>query len=403
MLEKESTKQSPESETMGLDDQQTKSPSIGSIQGFGKYTFTWSDQHFTKDETAPLRFTYDILCAEALEALLKLSKEREVVKGCPKGSIDDYSLLQQEHTSNPVLEELWTQLNTVPSWVDWKQIERGQRFFYRYALAYIVGFAFQGFIGETTVAESAVEVLVRTGAFSIKMLLYRVIETFQFLLHATMSLQSIQPGGEGHISTARVRFLHARVRRKISQLLERNNAYFDVAKYGPPINDLDAVLTNTFFCCNPMWIQLPLLGIKPRPEEIEDYIALFRYIAYLLGTPDCYFSSASKAKLTMESLLTNELQPTENSKVVAFNFISCIVDRPPYNVSRGFMEAGSRVMNGDKLCDQLGLRKPGIISYVAFKGLVWVMQGLTFVQRIHPSIESFVIEVSFNIVNVLNS
>lgn len=369
-------------------------PKIGSIQTFGKHTFVWTSEHLLASETAPLRKEFDNLCAESLDTLLQIGKERTSLTGCPKGPVDDYSLLEQTHTIDPTLDKLWTQINTVPSWVDWAQIERGQKFFYRYALANIVGFAFQGFIGESTVAESAVEVLVRTGGFSIRMMLYRVLETFQFLLQATRSLEAIQPGGDGHISTVRVRFLHARVRKRILGLVERNGEYFDVVKHGPPINDLDAVLTNTFFCCNPMWIQLPLLGIQPKPDEIEDYIALFRYLAYLLGTPDDYFSSAKRAKMTMESLLVNELRPTENSKVVAANFISCLVDRPPFNVSRGFMEAGSREMNGDTLCDALRLGRPSFIWYIAFRGLVWLMQLLAFIQRIHPSMDRILIEVT---------
>ena len=33
------------------------------------------------------------------------------------------------------LQQMWDQVNYVPEWVDWKQIERGQEVFYRYGLA----------------------------------------------------------------------------------------------------------------------------------------------------------------------------------------------------------------------------------------------------------------------------
>lgn len=53
------------------------------------------------------------------------------------------------------------------------------------------------------------EVFIRTGGFNVPVLPKRFLETFQWQIQATQSLQSLQPGGEGHISTIRVRLLHA--------------------------------------------------------------------------------------------------------------------------------------------------------------------------------------------------
>jgi hypothetical protein len=45
---------------------------------------------------------------------------------------DNYALLRDNYQNHPKLAELWTQINTVPEWVDWDQIQRGQDTYWRY-------------------------------------------------------------------------------------------------------------------------------------------------------------------------------------------------------------------------------------------------------------------------------
>lgn len=59
-----------------------------------------------------------------------------------------------------------------------------------------------------------------------------------------------------------------------------------------------------------MWLQLPKLGIVPRQEEVDDYVALFRYIDYLLASPTEYIETSEKAKAVMESMFWHEVEPT---------------------------------------------------------------------------------------------
>jgi hypothetical protein len=54
-----------------------------------------------------------------------------------------------------------------------------------------------------------------------------------------MSLDSIKPGGDGMVSSVRVRLLHSTVRKRILKLAEAKPEYYDVDKYGIPVNDLD--------------------------------------------------------------------------------------------------------------------------------------------------------------------
>ena len=60
---------------------------------------------------------------------------------------DLYALLQQNFINDDVLGQLWAEVNTVPSWVSWDQIARGQDCFYRYGGPVLTGLAFQSLLG----------------------------------------------------------------------------------------------------------------------------------------------------------------------------------------------------------------------------------------------------------------
>lgn len=182
---------------------------------FGNYQFEWTDLHLPREKTDPLRYEYDELgskVVEKLQAIAKKQKEQEARDGRNRAKTDLYTLLSDNHKNDESLAEFWNEVHNVPEWVDWAQLERGQKFFYRYATANLMGFALQGFVGENSAASGVVEVLIRTGGFSTRVLLRRLLETFQFLLEATKSLDAIKPGGEGHATTVRVRLLHSSVR-----------------------------------------------------------------------------------------------------------------------------------------------------------------------------------------------
>ena len=60
---------------------------------------------------------------------------------------DLYALLKQNFSNDEVLGQLWAEVNTVPSWVCWDQIARGQDCFYRYGGPVLTGLAFQSLLG----------------------------------------------------------------------------------------------------------------------------------------------------------------------------------------------------------------------------------------------------------------
>ena len=60
---------------------------------------------------------------------------------------DLYALVKQHAATDPAIGALWKQVTTVPEWVDWDQIARGQDVFYRYGGPCLTGLAFQSLIG----------------------------------------------------------------------------------------------------------------------------------------------------------------------------------------------------------------------------------------------------------------
>jgi hypothetical protein len=56
-----------------------------------------------------------------------------------------------------------------------------------------------------------------------------------------------------------------------------------------------------------------------RPQEIEDYVALWRLIAHYIGVDPEYFKTPERARAIMESIMINEMHPSVSES----SFISC--------------------------------------------------------------------------------
>lgn len=370
------------------------------------HTFKWTSEHQTKDQMRPLAFSYDVLGSECLDRLDELSPP---LKGRPQEIQDDkpdspttqdgtekapspshprrdlYALLEQHHSADPKLSELWTQIHTVPSWVDWDQIQRGQDVFYRYGGPTIVSLTFQSLVGGMA-GWRAVETLSRTGGFGVRVARHRLLETFQHILQVTRDLDSIRPGGAGFASSLRVRLLHAHVRRKILALAADRPDYFDVDAWGVPVNDQDSIGTVLTFSATVVWLGLPRQGIYLREQEIVDYTALWRWIAYLLGTPtEPWLVDWRRAKIMMESLMLAELEPSETSKVLANNTITALSNQPPTYASRNFMCAEAHWLNGRDLSDALDIARPSLWHLTLVAGQCLYFMCTCYLYRSIPS------------------
>ena len=99
----------------------------------------------------------------------------------------------------------------------------------------------------------------------------------------------------------------------------------------------------------------------------------------------------------MESVYLYNLEVTPTSKIVDFSFVEYLEDISRLNISKEFMEAGSRYLNSNELCDGLDIGRPGWIHYVHLAGFRWTVMSLAFMQRTIPWLEKIMIAVSFPI------
>ncbi|KAK4940787.1 hypothetical protein LTR10_019180 [Elasticomyces elasticus] len=362
------------------------------------YTFQLTPEHLTPEQAHPMKYTYDVLGEECYEILNQISPPAETAKD-PSQGLDDngkptqsktkrdlYILLRDHRDKHEKLKQLWDEVSNVPDWVDWDQIARGQDVFYRYGGATLTGLAYQSLLGGMG-ANRVVEVLARTGGFGVKVARHRLFETTQHILECTRSVESIKPGGAGFASSLRVRLLHAAVRQRLMKLTKTRPEYYSVEKYGIPINDLDCIATIGTFSATIIWLSLPRQGIWLREQEILDYIALWRLIAHFVGTPTEWFETPAKAKAMMESLLMNEINPTETSKILAANIIRCLEAQPPTYASRSFLEVNARWLNGNELADALGLGRPSAWYWALMAGQCIFFMSICYLYRSIPALD----------------
>jgi hypothetical protein len=360
--------------------------------------------HPTPEQMHPLKFSYDVLGEQCYNRLNEISPPPDAslprnksqftqdVKGeQQKAHRDLYIILRDHADTDATLAKLWEQVNTVPEWVDWEQIERGQDVFYRYGGANLTGLAYQSLLGGMGAAR-VVETLARTGGFSTKVARRRLYETTQHILQCTRSLESIKPGGEGWASTIRVRLLHAAVRGRITKLAKERPEYYNIEEWGIPINDLDSMATIGTFSATLIWLALPRQGIFLRKQEIIDYLALWRYIGHVIGCPTDCFVDPTTAQRWMDVLLLYEIRPSPMSRILANNIIKCLEGRPPIWASSDMLIASARWLNGNELCDQLGLARPGYYYWFLMGGQCFFFIVMGYGYRLFPGLDKRKIE-----------
>ncbi|KAI0011672.1 hypothetical protein F4779DRAFT_626372 [Xylariaceae sp. FL0662B] len=376
----------------------------GNEYGWQKHwgvTLKWTPEHLTSQTLAPLIHTYDTIATDAVDRLYEISHSaddrntEDAVKSSKEKQPhrDLYELMREQADADEKISRLWIQINTIPDWVDWQQIERGQKVFYRYAGPAMTSLTFLSLLGGMG-SGRVVETLDRTGGFSANVVKRRLLETTQHTLNVTRDLESIKPGGDGFVDSVRVRLLHAEVRRRIMQMAAARPEYYDTRELGVPINDLDSIGTISTFSATVVWMGLPRQGIWPRAQEIADYLALWRYVAYLMGAPHGWMATPASVKTMMESLLVSEIRPSRGSAKLANNIIAGLQGRAPTYASRGFMAAQTYWLNGEELSQALEIERPSLYYTALVLGQCVLFMALCYVYRSVAYLDEWHIKVT---------
>lgn len=97
------------------------------------HSFKWKSDHIPAEGLQSMRYSYDVLGEECYLRLKQIvSKPSHGPTEQAPLNPDLYTLLRDNYTQDKKLRKLWGQVHSIPDWVDWAQIERGQKVLYRY-------------------------------------------------------------------------------------------------------------------------------------------------------------------------------------------------------------------------------------------------------------------------------
>lgn len=247
--------------------------------------FQWTPAHLTSAELMARRVEGDVAMDAALLAILS------------SGGLEKATATSQEAAA------LWRDMSTVPAWVDWPTIARGQRFLQHALPLASTSLFFVSLLGGYS-SGAIVKVLVATGYLSHPRRAFRrLLETFSFVCGVGLD---VTPGSDGWRRCAQVRVIHAAVRRRLPKVAGHR---------GVAVNQEDLCVTLLAFSYLVVY-GVERLGCRVDSDDREAYIHLWRYVGYLLGVDDRYNPclSFSTARTHLESIVVHIVQPDDHSR-----------------------------------------------------------------------------------------
>lgn len=180
---------------------------------------------------------------------------------------------------SPGLAGLFAELDHIPDWVDFDQLYRGAVAFWRAGPIVPPILAWSSIATGFSMYSSTRPVLFSGRLQDSDRVGTRLIESFRYIVAA------YTPGGmtrfaDGFRLTAKVRMIHAAVRYGLS----RSDSW-DWASWGVPINNLDAMHTQAGQFGVGFIDPVQKSGVRFSDREIEDIMALSRYVGWVIGVP----------------------------------------------------------------------------------------------------------------------
>lgn len=166
----------------------------------------------------------------------------------------------------------------------------------------------------------------------------------------------VAESGRGWKSVLRVRMLHAQVRMHLNKVKVAKEKYI-------PVNQEELICTLGFFSVS-MFVTLQRVGIPLTEAQRRDYIALWRYISYLLGISQKY--DPQKDLETAEgwffSTWMHLMEPDESSKQFVLGLLGSMAGEDPLRLPIGEHYEIARVLQGPKLAERLGIPEPNVLD-----------------------------------------
>ena len=231
----------------------------------------------------------------------------------PSLAYDNTKNRQQLSKADLALQHALSHYKKVPTWVDPDQLTRGQHVFLAYFPGIALSLYYRSFVPGFSIPKIAA-VLEATAYLappaSKTAVRDRLMDTGAFLGACLQSedVADILPGGEGWKAALRVRLLHAKVRRRL--LSKTGNRQWDTHHLGVPINQEDMAATLLAFSTNALLGCEMVLGRALPVQDRLDYLALWRYLGWLLGI-DVDDDSNNRDCTTDPNQLHQQLRPLD--------------------------------------------------------------------------------------------
>ena len=184
---------------------------------------------------------------------------------------------------------------------------------------------------------------------------------------------SFAPGAPGWVAAARVRLMHAQIRRML-----RVSPRWDSAAWGEPINQVDMAGTTLLFSLV-LVDGLRMLGFRLAREECEDVLHLWRIGGSILGVdPELLCATEPEARVLWELLESTQAPPDADSAALA----AALLEGPVHEARTAEERARAerflpvaygigRYLVGDRYADALGYpRTPWRFAAPALRALI---------------------------------
>lgn len=178
------------------------------------------------------------------------------------------------------LVDLFRQVEQVPDWVEWSQLQRGSVAYWRSGKLVVMCLAYAAIGAGFRTYGGSRELVMSQRLIERDQVGRRLIETLRWAANATRP-DGMRRFGDGFRMTMNVRFIHAAVRYHCTR-----SAHWDWDDWGVSVDNADAVYTMGSLFTESVVDALAKVGIELAPAEVDDIVALWRYIGHVMGIPE---------------------------------------------------------------------------------------------------------------------
>ncbi|KAF9973589.1 hypothetical protein BGZ73_003168 [Actinomortierella ambigua] len=281
---------------------------VGQRVASWNFLVTWTERHIRARDLEPYRMQGDPLSDETLR-VLNVKRHEDALE-----ALMAYVQRPVEQQESDIPRKFLDHVLSVPDWVDWDQLRRGQQVFWKYVLYISIGLVHFSLTGVHNAPKFA-KVMTSTGYLTGSRSTARITETAQFVFDMMRSVEDLRPGsGYAWKSIVRIRLLHSQVRIRLTRLSKAHSSkYYSVEQHGVPINQEDMAST-VFFLSTAMWQMMDQrLGIVMTLQEREDFLHLWRLTGFYMGVDPKWDPArdALSSDAVYESILMHTSDPTE--------------------------------------------------------------------------------------------